>query len=97
MLFHQMRELMNQAIYVAYKLTMVIVCNSNDENTPNTNCEFQLKNGGLNSFRIYTHYIKCIKKIVQFFKILITSTFSHLMERARFFFSKFAITILENN
>jgi hypothetical protein len=75
MVFHQMRELMNQTIYVVYKLTMVTIYNSNDEITPNTNCEFRLKNGGINCFRIYTHYIKCTKKNVQFFKKLITFTF----------------------
>ncbi len=37
------------------KLTMVTVCNSNDGITPNTNWEFQLKNGGLDCFRIYIH------------------------------------------
>ncbi len=37
------------------ELTMVIVCNSNDEITPNIDWEFRLKNGGLNCFRIYIH------------------------------------------
>ncbi len=37
------------------KLIMVIICNSNDGITPNTNWEFQLKNGGLDCFRIYIH------------------------------------------
>jgi hypothetical protein len=37
------------------ELTMVIVYNSNDNITPNTTCQFQSKNGGLDCFRIYIH------------------------------------------
>jgi hypothetical protein len=58
------------------KLKMVIVCNSNDEITPNSNWEFRSRNGGLDCFKIYTHYIKCKKKIVHFLKSLIISTLS---------------------
>jgi len=49
------------------KLTMVTVCNSNDEITPNTNWEFWSRNGGLNCFKIYTHYNKCKKKLYIYF------------------------------
>ena len=37
------------------ELTKVTICNSNDEITPNTYWKFQLRNGGLNYFRIYIH------------------------------------------
>ncbi len=37
------------------KLTIVTVCNSNDEIIPNTYWEFQSKNDGLDSFKIYKH------------------------------------------
>jgi hypothetical protein len=37
------------------KLIMVIICNSNDEITPNTYWEFRSRNGGLDYFRIYIH------------------------------------------
>jgi len=37
------------------KLTIVTICNSNDEITPNTYWEFQSKNDGLNCFKIYKH------------------------------------------
>jgi hypothetical protein len=35
------------------KLTMVIICNSRDEITPNVDWEFQSRNGGLNYFIFY--------------------------------------------
>ncbi len=38
-----------------WKLTTVTICNSNDEIIPNTDWEFQSKNGGLDFFRIYLH------------------------------------------
>jgi hypothetical protein len=38
------------------ELTMVTICNSNDEITPNTDWEFQSKNGGLDYFKFT--YIK---------------------------------------
>ncbi len=41
------------------ELIMVTICNSNDDITPNTYWEFQLKNGGLDCFKIYIHQIKC--------------------------------------
>ncbi len=37
------------------KLTIVIICNSNDEITLHINWEFWSKNGGLDWFRIYVH------------------------------------------
>jgi hypothetical protein len=41
------------------ELTMMTVCNSNDEITFNTYWEFRSRNGGLDYFRIYIHWIKC--------------------------------------
>jgi hypothetical protein len=37
------------------ELTMMIVCNSNDEIILNINWKFRLKNGGLDYFRIHIH------------------------------------------
>jgi len=37
------------------ELTMVIICNSRDEITPNVDWEFQSKNGGLDCFILYLH------------------------------------------
>jgi hypothetical protein len=44
---------------------MVIVYNSNDEIPPNTNWEFQSKNGGLNFFKLSYITLNARKKIVQ--------------------------------
>ncbi len=37
------------------ELIMVTICNSNDEITPNTHCEFPLKNGELDCLRTDIH------------------------------------------
>jgi hypothetical protein len=69
---------------------MVTVWNSNHEIIPNIDWEFRSRNGGLNCFRIYTHYIKCRKKNCTFFlKFNYIHTVHHLMEGVEFFLSNF--------
>jgi hypothetical protein len=41
--------------FCGLELIMVIIYNSNDEITPNTDWEFRPRNGGLNCFKIYIH------------------------------------------
>jgi hypothetical protein len=52
-------------------VTMVAICNWNDEITCNTNWEFWSRNGGLDCFRITYIRLNADYKIVQVFKSLI--------------------------
>ncbi len=54
------------------KLKMVTIYYSNDEITPNTDWEFQSKNGELDCFRTTCISLNGNKKIVQVFLSLIT-------------------------